>query len=174
MRRYIHSFDRVIMDYLATLSRSYKPFMQFASLIGHPFVTVGLTVSIASYAVIRDDFKLALLCAVAIITFTVSSIMKLWLRRPRPATDYIHTMWLRTFSFPSGHSAGSVASFGLIAYLAASALPIYASAIIALAVVVCFIIGVSRVYLGAHYPSDVIGGWIVGATGVVIIMLIGT
>lgn len=173
MRRYIHHFDKVFMDFIATLPRWLRPFMQFASLVGHPFVTVGLTLSLAVYAVAHDDFRLALLCAVAIITFTTSSIMKLWLRRPRPATDYIHTMWLRTFSFPSGHSAGSVASFGLLGYLVAMAWPIYLPIVTTLVSLVCFLVGISRVYLGAHYPSDVLGGWLVGAAGVAVIVFIG-
>lgn len=173
MRRYIHHFDKILMDIVAKLPRWLKPFMQFASLIGHPFVTVGLTLSLAAYAVAKDDFRLALLCSVAIITFTTSSIMKLWLRRPRPATDYIHTMWLRTFSFPSGHSAGSVASFGLLGYLVAIAWPAYLLVVAMLVFLVCLFVGLSRVYLGAHYPSDVLGGWIVGAAGVAVIAIIG-
>lgn len=147
--------------------------MQLASLIGHPFVTIGLPLGLGLYAIAMDDYKLALLCAIAIITFSVSSIMKLWLRRPRPETDYIHTMWLRTFSFPSGHSAGSVASFGLLGYIATIGFPAYMPTIIATVVGVCFLIGLSRIYLGAHYPSDVIGGWIVGVMGVITIILAG-
>ncbi len=68
-----------------------------------------------------------------------------------PHLDIVHT-----YSFPSGHAAGNMMFFGAIAMLAGSRIGyVVAAAVIAL-------IGVSRVWLGVHWPSDVTAGWIEG------------
>lgn len=161
------------MGLVARMPEMSRPWMRLASLIGHPLVTVGSTMAIFAYAVYTLDSKLVALCCITLATFVTSSLMKLWLRRARPQSDYVHSMWLQTFSFPSGHAAGSLVCFGLIAYLAAFGAPSISFLIGALLLVICFWIGVSRIYLGAHYPSDVIGGWIVGGIGLVAIVITG-
>lgn len=70
------------------------------------------------------------------------------------------------FSFPSGHSSGSAAVY--------TALPFYGENkkrkwLIAVAVVLPFIVGLSRVFLGVHYPTDVLAGWALGL-GIVVLM----
>lgn len=70
----------------------------------------------------------------------------------------------RTLSFPSGHSMGSLVGYGLLAYLLVLRLPrawMRASAVFGLTLLV-LAIGFSRIYLGAHYLSDVLGGYAVG------------
>jgi undecaprenyl-diphosphatase len=68
-----------------------------------------------------------------------------------PHLDIVHT-----YSFPSGHAAGNMMAFGALAMLAGGrAAYVAAGAMIAL-------IGVSRVWLGVHWPSDVTAGWIEG------------
>jgi undecaprenyl-diphosphatase len=68
------------------------------------------------------------------------------------------------FSFPSGHTAGSLVCFGLLAWLVCmltSNHTVWATAWLA-AALLTVAVGLSRVYLGVHYPSDVVGGWILG------------
>lgn len=173
MRRYLHRFDRAIMDAIARLPRSTRPWMLLASLLGHPLVTVTTMLVIFLYGVVQLDTMLIVLCCIALATFITSSLMKLWLRRARPKSDYVHSMWLQTFSFPSGHAAGSLVCFGLVAYLAALGMPQAGVMIGLLLAAACFWVGISRVYLGAHYPSDVIGGWVLGAAGLAAIMIAG-
>jgi membrane-associated phospholipid phosphatase len=69
-----------------------------------------------------------------------------------------------TLSFPSGHSMGSVVGYGLLAYLLVRAARHWwmRLAIIAAASVLVLAIGFSRIFLGAHYFSDVLGGYTVG------------
>jgi membrane-associated phospholipid phosphatase len=70
------------------------------------------------------------------------------------------------FSFPSGHSAGALVCFGLLAWLVCMATrnrTIQTTAWLAAAMLTAAV-GLSRAYLGVHYPSDVIGGWILGGT----------
>ena len=70
----------------------------------------------------------------------------------------------RGYSFPSGHSALSTVAYGILALLVIhSDLPrSLKRAIVAALVVLILLVGLSRVYLGVHYPSDVLGGWLSG------------
>jgi undecaprenyl-diphosphatase len=69
-----------------------------------------------------------------------------------------------THSFPSGHSMGSVIGFGLLAYFLILALSDRREriAVVVVAAVLALTIGFSRIYLGAHYCSDVVAGFAVG------------
>ncbi len=66
------------------------------------------------------------------------------------------------FSFPSGHATGSMAFYGFTAFILCRLYPRYAKAVIAAATVLVLSIGMSRLYLGVHFPSDVIAGYLVG------------
>ena len=74
------------------------------------------------------------------------------------------------FSFPSGHASLSMVAYGILAVLVSrSFLPRGTQlAVFAVLVALVFLIGLSRVWLGVHYPSDVIAGWVAGATVVLV------
>lgn len=167
MRKYVHYFDRIVIKQVLRLPSWMRPVMLFATLLGQPPITVGLAAGIIGFAIARGNELFLWLGIIAIVTFAASSVMKIWLRRDRPDNEYVRSMIIHTFSFPSGHAAGSVASFSLLVYVAAAMYPPATVVVLASVIVVCLLIGVSRVYLGAHYPSDVAGGWIVGGIGVV-------
>ena len=82
-------------------------------------------------------------------------------------------MLFQTFSFPSGHAAGAVVSYGLAAAVIGGKWPEYALAAWVIAFIIWVLVGLSRIYLGAHYASDVIGGWIVGFAGLLLILTLG-
>jgi len=76
----------------------------------------------------------------------------------------------RGFSFPSGHASLSMVAYGILAVLVSRS---YLSrptqlAVFGVVVALVFLIGLSRVWLGVHYPSDVIAGWVAGATVVLV------
>lgn len=173
MRKYLHYFDRMIIRYVAKLPESVRPLMLFMTLLGQPPITVGAATGVVGFGIARNDWQLVTIGVIAITTFAICSILKIFLRRARPDNDYVRSMLLQTFSFPSGHATGSVVCFGLVTYLACLVWPQLAAVTIGIFLVVSFLIGVSRVYLGAHYPSDIIGGWIVGFAGLAAIITVG-
>jgi membrane-associated phospholipid phosphatase len=89
-------------------------------------------------------------------------LLKILIRRPRPiGASFLET----SYSFPSGHAAISVALYGFIAFLLwkRSKSQLKRGMILAVALLLMLFIGFSRVYLGVHFPTDVLGGYMVGA-----------
>jgi undecaprenyl-diphosphatase len=110
----------------------------------------------------RPDIALAF--AAALAATAAINLLKLTLRRPRPVTAYVKQFNLVTnFSFPSGHSAGSLLVHGLLAWFAPLALAAPWALPVSVALwTLVVLVGLSRIYLGAHFPTDVLGGWLFG------------
>jgi len=89
------------------------------------------------------------------------SQLKLFFAKSRP-TLWEQLISVKTFSFPSGHALCSLVLYGFIAYLLASHYPNLSKIIYPLAVILIAMIGISRLYLGVHWPTDIIAGYGVG------------
>ena len=112
----------------------------------------------------RDGIVLSGWVAAFAGALVLDNWLKLVIRRPRPtyAAALIHDA---TWSFPSGHAMGALVGYGMLAYV----LVLFAKgdyrtriAIVATAALTIIAIGVSRLYLGVHYFSDVMGGYAAG------------
>lgn len=109
--------------------------------------------------------KHALVLAGAVLLAWLSSdLMKALYGRPRP--DLVpHGSYVYSASFPSGHSTLSAATYLTLAVLISSLEPRRSTKALVYGVALTFLftVGFSRVYLGVHWPSDVIAGWFLGA-----------
>jgi len=85
---------------------------------------------------------------------------KLLFARPRPPS-LINYPTVESFSFPSGHAVSSLCLYGTLAWIIATSLENSAAkvGIAIFAAVLIFLIGMSRVYIGVHYPTDVVAGF---------------
>ena len=124
------------------------------------------SVAMAGYMYFAKQPWIALFVVVAVLSGTaVSSVMKSGFNRPRP--DLVpHETRIYTKSFPSGHS-----SMSSLVYLTLGAVMSRAENrrrakvfLMAVAVFLLLIVGISRVYLGVHWPTDVLAGWAFGVS----------
>ena len=130
------------------------------------FTVLGLiTMAAIIWVLLLRQFGAAVLVGTSVIGgVLISSLMKTGFARPRP--DLVpHIDAVHTLSFPSGHAMSAAVVYLTLAALLARAqehrrLKFY---LIGVAVTLTVLIGLSRVYLGVHWPSDVLAGWCVGS-----------
>lgn len=134
------------------------------SLGGYTVLTL-LVVLVATFLLLQGRrFSALLLVASAISATLVSSGLKLLFARSRP--DVVeHLVDVSTHSFPSGHALVSASVYLTLGALLAreyprSPMPRF---FMTAAVTLALLVGLSRIYLGVHWPSDVLAGWGIGA-----------
>jgi undecaprenyl-diphosphatase len=105
-----------------------------------------------------DDIALVVIAAGSA---ALPSVVKLIVARPRPTIE--HLIQLKSLSFPSEHTTQAAAIYLTIAILLSKGLPRgWRELVIGLAVLIALAVAWSRVYLGIHYPTDVIAGLLLG------------
>lgn len=140
---------------------------QAVTLLGDPRLLVPAAFAIALWLWWRGHPRTALtFLAVTMAGRGVNSLVKLDVARVRPSLEP-HLVVERSNSFPSGHATGSMIFFLALALLLAHRGQ-WRRWWAAAAVVVSLFVGLSRVMLGVHWPSDVVGGWAFGALWVIV------
>lgn len=134
-----------------------------------------LTIAACGYLWLTQRHKLALFVAVSIPAGALlNTLLKEYFTRPRP--DIVpHGTGAALSSFPSGHAMMSAVVFLTLGALLSlstenTRIKIY---ILFWSVFLTVIVGISRVYLGVHWPTDIIAGWIAGGTWAVLCLLVG-
>jgi len=139
-------------------------FRDFTAL-GGVGVIVFITLGVAGYLALLRKHRALLLLTVAVAGgLLINTALKLGFDRPRP--DLVpHGAYVYTASFPSGHAMLATATYLTLGALLARVLPDRRTKffVLTIAIVLCLVIGFSRIYLGVHWPSDVAAGWMVGA-----------
>jgi undecaprenyl-diphosphatase len=145
----------------------------FTALGGNAILTlVSLAVALFLWMA-RRPRSVALLLVTVVGGQVLSLLLKRGFARPRP--DLVpHESFVYTASFPSGHSMMSAVVYLTLGALLARVLPRRRMKllVIACALFATALTGVSRVYLGVHWPTDVVGGWAIGASWAVACWLV--
>ncbi|TSC71065.1 MAG: PA-phosphatase-like phosphoesterase [Parcubacteria group bacterium Gr01-1014_49] len=138
-------------------------FFGWVTLLGNAFVVAGVT-GIALLALFTSNVRRAYAygLAVAIVGAVVtSSVMKVLVERARP-DGLIPSVVETSYSFPSGHATAAMALYGFIAYILCILFPARKSLVAIIFFILIGSIGFSRLYLGVHFPSDVLAGYFIG------------
>ena len=155
--------DVAALQWLARI-RDFSPhltsFVAILTQLGSAYATLGLGFAASLWLLWRGQRDKALLLAVAVAgERLVMDGLKLAIGRSRPPLEDIAAL-PQSSSFPSGHSGNSMAVFVSIALIAAP--PAWRKAAAIFAMLMSVLVGITRPYLGVHWPSDVIGGWAFG------------
>ena len=159
----IDSFDRPITDHVPGLRNpALTNMMLFASAFGDavylwfmgPLILVAL-------GVYRNWRALAVYSAAFVLAPIIVRLIKGWVARPRPTVDLYGGV--EAFSFPSGHATNSTLIYGALALLAFMTLKgAVRWSVVGLLSFLILLIAASRVYVGAHWPSDTLAGLALG------------
>lgn len=164
MQRVTH-FDVAVTERVQAIRLSgFRKLMWTATFAGNGLLLVIIALVATIRASNHHQWDIAQAFVLAMVLMGLYNASKWLFRRPRP--DTVYGARHRSSSFPSGHAADSVAVYGLIGYLVFVGVDTpwrYLGIILGLGLPL--LIGTSRVYLGAHHPSDVIAGWSVAIVG---------
>lgn len=157
-------FDRAVVSALA-LRRGEAPDWLIAATQWFSWIGGGnqRTLSVVAIALALWRWQGALaglaMALASLFSNLLSTLLKVEFARPRPGlTPHLDDVGA-ALSFPSGHSTSAAVVYLLLAWLLPAELR---RPWLVLAVVLIFLTGLSRILLGVHYPSDVIGGWMLG------------
>jgi undecaprenyl-diphosphatase len=129
--------------------------------LGDPTVLVSAGFIVAAWIWWRHHPRLAVaILLIVLVGRGLVEAQKYWIARVRPDLEP-HLVVVKTQSFPSGHAASSMI-FYLTVALVLTAGTRWSRPAAAVAILLSLLIGTSRVMLGVHWPSDVIGGWAFG------------
>jgi undecaprenyl-diphosphatase len=135
------------------------------SALGSTGVLTLITLATLGYLLLSRHYRTAVFTLIAISGgVLVKTLLKTGFDRPRPEL-VPHETIVYTASFPSGHSMMAAIVYLTLAALLARIHPQHAlkAYLLIIAALITLLIGASRVYLGVHWPSDVLAGWAVGA-----------
>lgn len=157
----IERFDRSIINFVQGLEASWLTvILKTFTWIGSAYVVVPVTLTafFLLYFVYRRRGQAVLFVTVIVGTISSNELLKLYFQRERPVIHRI--IDAGGLSFPSGHTMMAVSLYAIIAYVLWQNLKSSSSRVLLIlfAVFMIFMIAVSRIYLGVHYPSDIAGG----------------
>lgn len=166
-------FDSTIISIIQGLeSPAITSLMKFFTFIGAGFPSIFLSVIVLFflYKVLHHRRELILFLWAVIGSALLNEALKLIFHRARPTLHRIVNA--NGFSFPSGHSMAAFSLYGILAFLLWRHIPssLGRGILIICSTVMIMAIGISRIYLGVHYPSDVIGGFLASGSWLTILI----
>jgi undecaprenyl-diphosphatase len=161
----IESFDRSVTEYVTSFrSPELTLFFIFITDMGdvYAYITAMILVTIFLFVKLRSWKFIFQLLGVLVLSALSNIALKKVFDRARPAEE--HLVVIESLSYPSGHAMSAMAFYGFLIYLLYqirmnNIVRVLLSVVFALLIL---FIGVSRIYLGVHFPSDVAGGFIAG------------
>ena len=164
-------FDNFIYNIVINLKSDFMTnVMKGITFLGSVKFIIIINVLLFIYSMVKKKYNLLLITISSITSPIVNNILKVIFKRPRPII--INMIEEGSYSFPSGHSMISILFYGSIIYLLNKYKIKHCKLISIILSMLILLIGISRIYLGVHYPSDVLGGYLTAGLCLTIITLI--
>ena len=167
----INAIDNKIYNLvIKMLSPTVTGIMTFVSYLGSAVALI--TLSLGLILLLKNKKNSKIIVLNLILVFILNRILKLIIARPRP--EVLKLVLENGYSFPSGHAMVSFGFYGFLIYLLnknVNSKKIKYPLIVFLSLLI-LLIGISRIYLGVHYATDVIGGFIIAFIYLVIFIKI--
>ncbi len=161
----LSEFDTNTTNYILTFRHpSLTKYFMFVTNVGdvYGYLVVFLLSNVAFLLIFKNWQYVIQLSVVLVLALSSNIILKNVINRSRP--DLEHLVTVETLSYPSGHAMTAMAFYGFLIYLFYR-FNIHATlklVVITLMIFLILSIGISRIYLGVHFPSDIVGGFIAG------------
>ncbi|WP_056938086.1 phosphatase PAP2 family protein [Companilactobacillus versmoldensis] len=163
--QFINDFDDLGISLIyQNHSNSLLLFFRSLTQVGGTIMTIIITlIFLAILSVKKYYYAAAFLLTNKLSMVIVNTLIKHLIQRPRP--DQHHFMLESTYSYPSGHASSAFSLYIPLLVIGIFIVKKIGTKIIisTLAVLMAIIIGYSRIYLGVHYPSDIIGAYLLAA-----------
>jgi membrane-associated phospholipid phosphatase len=172
----VFPFDLIISRYIRGINNPvFAVLMQYVSIPGYGFIPILMIGGVTILLAFRRLYLMTYFMVFTAVSILVAALLKLLVGRPRPPSFVPNhadlLFFVDRYSYPSGHVLFYVVFFGFIAYLSYSHIKTAKKwLIISSCAALIVLIAPSRIYLGAHWASDVLGSYITG--GLLLLMLI--
>lgn len=168
-------YDQQITDFVISYRNpNLTKYFIFVTEVGDLYgYLVVLTIMIVLSIFVFKKWKYVIQTTIVLVLSGVSNlILKRFIDRARPGIE--HLVSVETLSYPSGHAMSAMAFYGFVIYvLYRFKINTFLKVIaIIILVMLIFSIGISRIYLGVHFPSDIVGGYIAGFIWVIFCILL--
>ena len=157
------AFDSAILSWLAerrtpSLNAAMKLLTEFGSA---RFLVLSSLIAVTILTLRRHWHSATYVAMVASGAGVLNALLKGMFARDRPELPIVTA---GGFAFPSGHSMGAAAVYAAIAIVLITRFPRLRWPMLAICTTMVVVVGLTRAYLGVHYPSDIIAGWALGVT----------
>ncbi|MGG3928219.1 phosphatase PAP2 family protein [Metabacillus fastidiosus] len=164
-RQEIIRFDSAVISFIQGFESTILTIIMKAfTFIGSTgsIIVISIMALVIFYKVFKKRSELILFIVVLLGANLLFVILKLFFQRARP--DLHRLIEVAGYSFPSGHATNAMAVYGILSFLLWRHIPARWGRTILIFISCIFIlmIGISRIYLGVHYPSDIIAGYFTG------------
>ncbi|AYF53350.1 phosphatase PAP2 family protein [Clostridium botulinum] len=167
-------FDNIAINYVSSIrNHTLNKLVVIVSKSGDTIIAIIFTILVFLFFYIIRRKKEAWFYSITVLVIAIiSQVFKFIVKRPRPTGNWLVN--IHGYSFPSGHSVLSMTTALLIIYFVLTNLRNKGLAILLSILIYIYgsLVGISRVYVGVHYISDVVGGWTLATICVFISLLI--
>jgi len=163
---WLQQVDQKLLSIAGIRAEPGMSFFELVTVLGSDYV-LGATILLTSFVLYRSAKTSELIAMIGVGTGAklLEHGLKLVFHRARPELLGPTNQTLGDYSFPSGHSLNTVAIYGFMLFLIWSNMkqPLLKSVVLIIGVATIIVVGISRVVLKTHWPTDVAGGWLIGS-----------